>query len=172
MGYGLPAAIGAAIAYPGKNIVSNIGDGGFVMNIQELAVVKRLSLPIKLFILNNHGYATIVSTQTNVFNGHLVGCNSDSNLELGNIKAVAEAYGIKTFTITNNEEINLVVEDVLAFNGPVLCDVEVSIHQAIQPRQASFINEKGQMQSRPLDDMRPFLGKNTINTIKDYLTGE
>lgn len=165
MGYGLPAAIGAAIAYPGKKIVINNGDGGFVMNIQELAVVKHLNLPIKIFILDNHGYATIVATQTNVFKGHFVGCEYDSNLALGDIKAVAEAYGIKTFTITKNSEIDSVVADVLAYDGPVLCDVNVSIRQLIQPRQASFKNEKGQMQSRALEDMKPIMDAKVVNDI-------
>ena len=169
MGYGLPAAIGAAVAYPGKKIVINNGDGGFVMNIQELAVVKHLNLPLKIFVLNNHGYATIVSTQTNVFKGHFVGCNSDSNLELGDIKAVAEAYGIKTYSINKNSEIDGVVAEALNYNGPVLCDVNVSIVQPIQPRQASFKNEKGQMQSRPLEDMRPFLEKEEIDAIINKL---
>lgn len=169
MGYGLPAAIGAAVANPGKKIVCDNGDGGFVMNIQELAVLKHLNLPIKIFVLNNHGYATIVATQTNVFKGHFVGCNSDSNLELGDIKAVSEAYGIKTFSITKNSEIDGVVDEVLNYDGPVLCDVNVSIVQAIQPRQASFKNEKGQMQSRPLEDMRPFLEKEEIDAILNQL---
>lgn len=169
MGYGLPAAIGAAVAYPGKKIVINNGDGGFVMNIQELAVVKHLNLPLKIFVLNNHGYATIVSTQTNVFKGHFVGCNSDSNLELGDIKTVAEAYGIKTYSINKNSEIEDVVAEVLNYDGPVLCDVNVSIVQPIQPRQASFKNEKGQMQSRPLEDMRPFLEREEIDSILNEL---
>lgn len=169
MGYGLPAAIGAAVAYPGKKIVINNGDGGFVMNIQELAVVKHLNLPLKIFVLNNHGYATIVSTQTNVFKGHFVGCNNDSNLELGDIKAIAEAYGIKTYSINKNSEIDGVVAEALNYNGPVLCDVNVSIVQPIQPRQASFKNEKGQMQSRPLEDMRPFLEKEEIDAIINKL---
>ena len=172
MGYGLPAAIGAAVAYSGKKIVTNIGDGGFVMNIQELAVVKHLNLPIKIFILNNQGYATIVATQTNVFKEHFVGCNHDSNLELGDIKAVAEAYGIKTFSIYKNSEIDGVVAEVLAYDGPVLCDVNVSIRQLIQPRQASFKNEKGQMQSRPLEDMRPFLEKEEIDSILNKLSNK
>lgn len=169
MGYGLPAAIGAAIAYPGKKIVINNGDGGFVMNIQELAVVKNLNLPLKIFVLDNHGYATIVATQTNVFKGHFVGCEHESNLALGDIKAVAEAYGIKTFSISKNSEIESVISDALAYDGPVLCDVNVSIRQLIQPRQASFKNEKGQMQSRPLEDMRPFLEKEEIDAILNKL---
>lgn len=170
MGYGLPAAIGAAIAYPGQKIVTDIGDGGFVMNIQELAVVKHLNLPIKIFVLNNHGYATIVSTQTNVFKGHFVGCDCDSNLATTDIKAVAEAYGIKTFSISNNLEIENVVAEALSFDGPVLCDVNLSIRQPIQPRQASFKNEKGQMQSKPLEDMKPFLDSEEIVAILGQMT--
>ena len=169
MGYGLPAAIGAAVANPSKKIVCNNGDGGFVMNIQELAVVKHLNLLLKIFVLNNHGYATIVATQTNVFKGHFVGCNFDSNLNLGDINAVAEAYGIKTYSITKNSEIDDVVAEVLNYDGPVLCGVSVSIVQPIQPRQASFKNEKGQMQSRPLEDMRPFLEKEDIVAILNKL---
>lgn len=172
MGYGLPAAIGAAIAYPGKKVVTNIGDGGFVMNIQELAVVKHLKLPIKIFVLNNHGYATIVSTQTNVFKEHFVGCNGDSNLALGDIKSVADAYGIKTMSINRNSEIDSVVDEALEYDGPVLCDINISIRQLIQPRQASFKNEKGQMQSRPLEDMRPFLEKSAIEIILNKLNGK
>ena len=124
-----------------------------------------MNLPIKIFILDNHGYATIVATQTNVFKGHFVGCEYDSNLALGDIKAVAEAYGIKTFSITNNSEIDSVVSDVLAYDGPVLCDVNVSIRQLIQPRQASFKNEKGQMQSRALEDMKPIMDAEVVNDI-------
>lgn len=169
MGYGLPAAIGAAVANPGKKIVCNNGDGGFVMNIQELAVVNHLNLPLKIFVLNNHGYATIVATQTNVFKGHFVGCNCDSNLDIGDIKTVAEAYGIKTYSINKNSEIEGVVAEALNYDGPVLCDVNVSIVQPIQPRQASFKNEKGQMQSRPLEDMRPFLEREEIDAILNKL---
>lgn len=169
MGYGLPAAIGAAIAYPGQKIVTDIGDGGFVMNIQELAVVKNLNLPIKVFILDNHGYATIVATQTNVFKGHYVGCEHDSNLALGDIKAVAEAYGIKTFSISKNSEIENVIGEVLAYDGPVLCDVNVSIRQLIQPRQASFKNDKGQMQSRSLEDMKPIMDAEVVKDILSKL---
>ena len=165
MGYGLPAAIGAAIAYPGKRIVCNNGDGGFVMNIQELAVVASLKLPIKFFILNNNGYATIVATQTNVFQKHFVGCDENSKLSLGNIAKVADAYGIKTFSIDDNSMIEDVVKQVLEFDGPALCDVHISITQPIQPRQASFKNAQGQMQSRPLEDMKPFLESEEIARI-------
>ena len=165
MGYGLPASIGAAFANSGKKIICINGDGGFVMNIQDLATIKYYNLPIKFFILNNSGYATIVATQSNVFDKNFVGCNEDSGLALGNIKAVADAYGIKTFSIKNNSEIDKVVADMLSYDGPSLCDVKVSITQPIQPRQANYKTPEGQMASRPLEDMRPLLDRDELEEI-------
>ena len=63
MGYGLPAALGGAVAANGRRVVSVDGDGGFQLNIQDLATVTRLRLPIKFFILNNYGYASIRASQ-------------------------------------------------------------------------------------------------------------
>ena len=165
MGYGLPAAIGAAVAHPGQKIVCNNGDGGFVMNIQDLATIKYHNYPIKFFILNNNGYATIVATQTNVFDKHFVCCNKNSGLAIGDIKAVAEAYGIKTFCIEKNEDIDRIVADALNYDGPVLCDVKVSITQPIVPRQANYKTPEGQMASRPLEDMKPLLSPEEIADI-------
>lgn len=165
MGYGVPAALGAAVAFPGRQIVCCNGDGGFVMNIQELATIRRLNLPIKFFILDNHGYATVVATQTNVFNKHFVGCNKMTGLDTGDIKAVAEAYGFKTFTICGNQEIAATVEQVLAHQGPAVCVVEVSITQPIQPRQANYVTKEGQMASRPLEDMRPLLDREELREV-------
>ena len=171
MGYGLPAAIGAAVAHPGKKIVCNNGDGGFVMNIQDLATIRFHNYPIKFFILNNNGYATIVATQTNVFDKHFVGCNNNSGLAIGDIKAVAEAYGIKTFCIEKNEDIDRIVADVLNYDGPVLCDVKVSITQPIVPRQANYKTPEGQMASRPLEDMKPLLPAEEIAEIMSVSKG-
>ena len=170
MGYGIPAAIGAAVAYPGHQIICNNGDGGFVMNIQELATIAKYHLPIKFFVLNNNGYATIVATQTNVFNKHFVGCTADSGLCCGNIIEVAKAYGMETFTISSNDEIDNVVHAVLKSYNPVVCDVKVSITQKIEPRQASFKNKEGQMQSRVLEDMKPLLETKVIENINKLMS--
>ena len=82
MGFGLPASIGACLASGRKRTVSIDGDGGFQLNIQELETVKRLGLPIKFFVLNNQGYASIRATQNNHFRGHLVGSDASSGLTL------------------------------------------------------------------------------------------
>ena len=82
MGYGIPAAIGACVASDGKETICLDGDGGFIMNIQELETVKRLGLPIKFFILNNEGYVSIRNTQNSHFDGKLIGSDKDSGLTL------------------------------------------------------------------------------------------
>lgn len=164
MGNGLPAAIGGAYA-TGRKIICVNGDGGFVMNIQELAVIRRENLPIVLFVLNNQGYSTIRGTQKNVFNRHFVGCSVESGLTIGNIRDVAAAYGIKTFEMHNHREMDSVIEAAFAENGPVLVDVWVDPDQPIVPRQASQKLPDGRMISRPLEDMKPFIDRDELNEV-------
>ena len=164
MGNGLPAAIGAAYA-TGKRVVIVNGDGGFVMNIQELEVIRRDNLPVKMFILDNQGYSTVRNTQTNVFDRHFVGCDEQSGLTCGNIKGVAEAYGIKTYEIKHLNLMNEIISEALAYDGPSLTTVWVDPDQPIVPRQANYKTPDGQMASRPLEDMRPLLPAEEIEEI-------
>jgi acetolactate synthase-1/2/3 large subunit len=164
MGNGLPAAIGGAYA-TGKKIVCVNGDGGFVMNIQELEVVHRDNLPIKFFILDNQGYSTIRGTQANSFKGHFVGCSPESGLTIGNIKKISEAYDIKTYTIESYDVMDKVVESALEYDGPCVVVAHVDPFQAIEPRQASYKTPDGQMASRPLEDMRPLLDREVLEKI-------
>ena len=80
MGFGVPAALGACLASGGERTVCIDGDGGFPMNSQELAVISRLNLPIKFFVLNNGGYNSIRATQINYFNRRFVACDAGSGL--------------------------------------------------------------------------------------------
>lgn len=164
MGNGLPAAIGAAYATDKKIVLVN-GDGGFAMNIQELEVIRRDNLPIKMFILDNQGDSTVRNTQINVFDGHFVGCNAQSGLTIGNIKGVAEAYGIKTFDLQRMDDMKQTISEVLNFDGPALCMVWVDPAQPIVPRQANYKTPEGQMASRPLEDMRPLLEREELENI-------
>ncbi len=155
MGYGLPSAIGACLAGGGARTVGVNGDGGFVMNIQELETIHRLNLPIKIFVLCNHGYAAIKATQTNIFGGHLVACDESSNLTLPDISAVANAYGLKTFQIYNNSELKSKVSEVLDYDGPVICEVFTPIGLNAVPKQVSYKRKDGQMESLPLEYLNP-----------------
>ena len=76
MGYGIPAAIGVCLASGGQRTICVDGDGGFQLNIQELATVAYHKLPIKFFVLNNDGYASIRASQTNFFGQPNIGCDA------------------------------------------------------------------------------------------------
>lgn len=168
MGNGLPAAIGGAYA-TGRKVVCINGDGGFVMNIQELEVVRRDNLPIKIFILDNQGYSTVRNTQTNVFDKHYMGCSPASGLTVGNIKRIAEAYDIKTYEIRKQEEMDAIILEALSYDGPAVVSVSVNPDQPIEPRIANYKTAEGQMASRPLEDMRPLLDREELEEIMNII---
>ncbi len=155
MGYGLPSTIGACLASGGKRTVGVNGDGGFVMNIQELETIRRLNLPIKVFVLSNRGYGAIQATQTNLFNKHFVACNESSNLSLPHVAKIAEAYGVKSFVLDDQSELKEKVREVLEYPGPVICEVMTPIGLTAFPKQVSYKRSDGQMESLPLEYMNP-----------------
>ena len=155
MGYGLPSTIGACLASGGKRTVTVNGDGGFVMNIQELETIRRLNLPIKAFVLSNRGYGAIQATQTNLFAKHFVACNEESGLTLPHVARVAEAYGLKSVVINNQNELEKKVSEVLDYDGPVVCEVMTPIGLTAFPKQVSYKRSDGQMESLPLEYMNP-----------------
>lgn len=157
MGFGVPAAIGACLAGNRRRTVCVNGDGGFQMNIQELETIRRLNLPVKIFVLNNQGYAQIHATQKNIFGGHYVACDEESNLTLSPVLDVAKAYRLKTVQIVHNSELEEKVREVLEYEGPVICEVMVPIELSALPKQVSYKRQDGQMESLPLEYMNPML---------------
>ena len=161
MGYGLPAAIGGCIGSNERRTISVDGDGGFMLNIQELEVVRRLRLPIKFFILNNNGYASIRASQTGYFK-EVIGCDSDSGLTLPDICKVATAFEIQSFRIANQQDLRSSIREALDYDGPCICEVMVQPDQAIGPRVSSRIGKDGAMVSTPLEDLAPFLDREEL----------
>ncbi|MCM8817354.1 MAG: thiamine pyrophosphate-binding protein [Candidatus Omnitrophica bacterium] len=159
MGYGLPASIGACIASGRKKVVSIIGDGGLQHNIQELETVARLQLPLKIFILNNNGYASIRNMQNGHFGGHLVACDPTSGLTLPDTCKIATAYGLKNMRIYNQENIKEKVKEVLESEGPFICDLMINPDMPTAPRLVSQVMPDGSIVSKPLEDLWPFLDR-------------
>jgi acetolactate synthase-1/2/3 large subunit len=170
MGFGIPAAIGACIASGGRRTVCIDGDGGFAMNLQELEVVRRLDLPIKFFVLNNGGYGSIQATQRAHFNGHFVASTRSSGLTLPDVTGVAEAFGIPSTRLTDHADLRERVRDILAADGPRVCDVRVSPDQPTAPRVTSRQNDDGSMESAPMEDLWPFLDREELrrNMAHEY----
>lgn len=156
MGFGQPAAIGACLGSGGKRTICVDGDGGFAMNIQELETVKRMRLPIKFFVINNRGYASIRSSQTNYFN-RLVGADETSGLSLPDWGKVSNAFGITCRSVSIADDLPKAVQETLFFPGPAICEVVVIPDEPREPRVSSAIGTDGSMVSRPLEDLFPFL---------------
>lgn len=157
MGFGLPYAIGACIACNKRRTVLINGDGAFQLNIQELETLKRLNLPIKIFVWLNEGYASIRNMQRNNFEGFYVASGPTSGLEMPAIGKVAAAYGIKTHRIKNNDEVGEILRKVLSEPGPLLCAVDVNPNEVVSPKSMAKRMPDGSMKSMPLDNMWPYL---------------
>jgi acetolactate synthase-1/2/3 large subunit len=156
MGFGLPASIGACLARGGATTVCVDGDGGLQMNIQEFETIARLRLPIKVFVVNNGGYGSIIASQTAYFK-RFVGCNPESGLTLPDTLKVAAAYSLSTSRIEGQTGVVDGIRKVLNSNGPHVCEVMALADEPRQPRVSSQQKPDGTMVSKPLEDMFPFL---------------
>ncbi len=158
MGYGLPAAIGAAFAGGmERTVVCLEGDGSIQMNIQELQTVLNYKLPIKLFVYNNDGYLSIKTTQRAFFGGKFMGSEPGSGVILPNFEKLAAAYGFPYFRLRNNQELDAKLPEIFAAEGPVFVEVMLDPFEILGPKAASKRLPDGTMVSEPLDNMAPFL---------------
>ena len=158
MGYGLPAAIGAAFAADGRRTtVCFEGDGSIQMNLQELQTLITYALPVKLFVYNNGGYLSIKTTQRAFFEGRFVGSEAGSGVVLPSFEKLAAAYGLKYFRLSTNQELDARLPEIFATEGPVLVEVMLDPFEVLGPKAASKKLADGSMVSAPLEDMAPFL---------------
>jgi acetolactate synthase-1/2/3 large subunit len=156
MGLAQPAALGACLAAGRKRTICVDGEGGFAMNIQELETIRRLRLPIKFFVVNNGGYASIRSSQSSYF-GRLTAADSTSGLSLPDFVKVAGAYGVGARRITSPASLREDVRAALQHEGPLVCEVVVLPDEPRVPRVSSMQRPDGSMVSKPLEDLYPFM---------------
>lgn len=158
MGYDLPAAIGACMADHSQDIILLTGDGSIQMNLQELQTIIHHKMPIKLFLINNGGYHSIRQTQKNFFGEPLVGIGVDSHdLSFPDMEKLAGAYGYPYVKACHNSQLGEAIEKTLAMEGPVICEIFVSMDQNFEPKSAARRLADGTMVSPPLEDLSPFL---------------
>jgi acetolactate synthase I/II/III large subunit len=158
MGFALPAAIGACLATERRRTICVDGDGGFQFNVQELETIRRYDLPIKVFVLNNQGYASIRTSQARYFQ-RLVGSDPSSGMTLPDTLVVAHAYGIPGMRISGGDDVRARVREALASKGPLVVDVMLPPEEPRQPSVVSAPRRDGSMVSKPLEDLWPFLDR-------------
>jgi acetolactate synthase-1/2/3 large subunit len=130
MGFGLPSAIGAQFANPGKLVFALAGDGGFQMSIPELATIVGNGLPIKIIVMNNGYLGMVRQWQTLFYNNRLSGVELEA---FPDAEKLAAAYGFKGKTIDKPWELGPALDEAIAEPGPYLLNVKVSPTECVYP---------------------------------------
>lgn len=160
MGWGLPAAIGAAVG-SGKRVICIAGDGGLMFNAQELATLAHHNLPVKLFVLNNGGYLTMRQSQAHAFDTYM-GSDEGSGISFPNFQKLAEAHGIDYRRMESADEVTVKVASVLLGEGPMFCEVMMDPNQPQIPKSVNRRDEAGNINQTPIEDAWPYLPREEI----------
>jgi len=132
MGFGLPAAIGAQVAHPGRLVIDFDGDASIRMNIGELETVTTYDLPIKIVVLNNFGDGMVKQWQKLFFKGRLSG--SDKSLHKKNFVRAASADGFQwARRLDRKQDVAAVIEEFLSFEGPAFLEVIIDPDAGVYP---------------------------------------
>ena len=130
MGYGLPAAMGVQVAHPDALVIDIAGEASTMMNIQELSSLMQHRLPVKVFILNNEWMGMVRQWQE-LFHG---GRYSESySAALPDFVKLAEAFGAKGLRAHTPDDLDGVIREMLAYDGPVVVDVRVDKGENVYP---------------------------------------
>lgn len=157
MGFGVPAPIGAWFVNPQRNHYSVDGDGGFVMNLQELEIAIREEMKILWFVLDNQGYGSIQRSQDSYFQGRRVASDVASGLTLPNSADIAAAFGLHSATVDSRSGLT---EEVLRFQAnpsPTVVVAKVDPKVLTSPRVSTTRLSNGRLVTSDLDDLYPKL---------------
>jgi acetolactate synthase I/II/III large subunit len=161
MGWDLPMSVGAAVA-TGKRVITVAGDGSLQWNVQELLTVQRYELPLKIFVFNNAGFSSIRATQNAFFNGRFVGADPASGVATSDFAKLAPVYGFTYSKIENNAGLADGIAAFLRDDRAGFCEVVLASEQSVSPKASAFKREDGTFESRPLEDMAPFLPREEV----------
>ena len=152
MGYSVPASIGACLG-SGQPIYCITGDGGLQMNIQELATIEKNNLPIKIFVMNNHGYGIIKNTLATWLDSNYNASGPESGVPDPDFEKIAEAYGVSSCRIDNHDKLSQKIKEVIEYNGPILCNIQILSEQKMIPKLTY---------GKPIEDSEPLLQREEL----------
>ena len=130
MGYGIPAGVGALLAEPGATVITVSGDGSFMMNVQELATLRRYRLPLKIVLIDNSQLGMVRQWQELFFDENFSEIDLSDNPDFSE---VAHAFGIEAFTIDHREQVSDAIRRLLETDGPILCHVRIDPRENVWP---------------------------------------
>lgn len=138
MGYGVPAGIGAKLAEPDATVITVSGDGSFMMNVQELATIRRYRIPLKIVLLDNSQLGMVRQWQQLFFDNNFSEIDLSDNPDFAEL---ARAFGIEAFTVDTRDQVPGAIDRLLRTNGPILCHVRIdpraNVWPLVPPNQAN-----------------------------------
>ncbi|MEH1811133.1 MAG: biosynthetic-type acetolactate synthase large subunit [Nostoc sp.] len=134
MGFGLPAAMGAKVAFPDEEVICISGDASFQMCLQELGTISQYGINVKTIILNN-GWQGMVRQWQQAFYGERYSC-SDMEVGMPDVELLGQAYGIKGMIISDRSQLKDAIAEMLAHKGPVILNVHVTRDENCYPMVA------------------------------------
>ena len=126
------------------------------MNVQELETIKNYEIDSIIIVLNNQGYGLIKQTQETWLKSIYAGTDKSSGLSLPDNTKIASSYGIKSFTLKNNNDVKKNLKKILHSKGPILIDVLIDPKSRVKPK-IEF--------GKPLEDMYPYIDRKKLNEI-------
>jgi acetolactate synthase-1/2/3 large subunit len=169
MGYGLAGAIGASLANPSGRTLLVEGDGGFAQNMQEMGTVIKHNLRIKIFLMDNGGYATIKNSQRASFQGNFIGCDYGSGLMLPDWEKFFSSYGLNAMVLTPHNKFSEEFDSRMESDRPEIFIVKLDPEQEYFPKITSRRNEEDKIISNPLHIMNPPLSAAYVKRYMPWL---
>jgi acetolactate synthase-1/2/3 large subunit len=130
MGFGLPAAIGAALEHPDKNIVCISGDGSIMMNMQELATAVECNINLKIFVLNNQSLGLVRQQQKLFYGDHIIASEYQQKTDLA---AIARGFGIPACDVTEASCLDSLLKTTFETSGPALVNIPIDRNEDVFP---------------------------------------
>lgn len=167
MGYGLPAAIGAAFAAPEREVLCLNCDGSMMMNLQELQTIIQHQLKIKIIIFNNDGYLMIKHTQKMLFNGKYNSVDSNTGIVLPDYMSLSDAFGYAKFRIKSWEDFYNFFPQFMNLDGPAICEICMNPNQDFIPKVKGVLNADNVFFVPPLEEMSPIIEYNVVKKVME-----
>lgn len=163
MGYGLPGAIGAWFADPGREVICLNCDGGLMMNLQDMHSVISHGIPMKIVIFNNDGYLMIKHTQNAIVAGRRAGTDLGSGLSCPDYAPLVKAFGFDYITLRYGDDSAAVIRAFLNHESAIVLEVFMAPDQLLVPKLSVSITADGKLVSPPLEDLSPLISMEQLN---------
>jgi len=164
MGTGLAETIGVSESKKFQEIVCIIGDGSFLMNIQDLQTIKQKNINVKILLVNNNGYLAIRNTQKEFLNRRYFGTHPKWKLKMPNFKNVIKSFGISYCKLINRNNINKTIQYLNKSKGPIVCEIITDENQLPLFKQGYKKISEDKFEPQTLQEMFPFVDKPISNT--------